>query len=218
MDHEGIEYISPDADLVQELMQQVLDSEQGSVGLKLLPFVDEPGITYNYRVRFEDGTGEVIREEILPVFVDAAHRDPQQRLGQRTIEGDTIKGSPDGDRVRSLLEHESEMRSSADRYVSQRVGSRRDELHERRRVETQQELDDLESYAEAERERIETFIAEYERKAEAGTDMDISIRNQQSRLSKLEDRIEKRRRELQRKAQVISLAPEIENICLALPV
>jgi len=76
MDHEGIEYISPDAELVQELMQQVLDSEQGTVGIKLLPFVDDPGITYNYRVRFEDGTGEVIREEILPVFVDAAHRDP----------------------------------------------------------------------------------------------------------------------------------------------
>lgn len=48
--------------------------------------------------------------------------------------------------------------------------------------------------------------------------MDIAIRKQQDRLSKLEERIEKRHRELQRKAQVISLAPEIENICLALPV
>ena len=216
MDHEGIEYISPDADLVRELMERVLGAEQGTVGLKLLPFVDEPGITYNYRVRFEDGMGEVIREEILPVFVDAAHRDPQHRLGQRVIEGDTIKGSPDGDRVRTLLEHESEMRSSAERYVSQRVESRRDELQKRRRKETQEELDDLEAYAEAERERIEMFISEYERKAEAGSDMDIAIRRQRDRLSKLEDRIEKRRRELQRKAQVISLAPEVENVCLTL--
>jgi hypothetical protein len=218
MDHEDIEYISPDADLVQELMVRVLDSEQGAVGLKLLPFIDEPGITYNYRVRFEDGTGEVIREEILPVFVDAAHRDPQHRLGQRVVEGDTIKGSPDGDRVRTLLDHENEMRSSAERYVSQRVESRREELQNRRREETQEELDDLEAYAEAERERIEKFISEYERKAEAGSDMDIAIRKQRDRLSKLEDRIEKRRSELQRKAQVISLAPEVENICLALPV
>jgi len=218
MDHDGIEYISPDAEIVQELMQEVLDSDQGAVGLKLLPFVDEPGITYNYRVRFEDGAGEVIREEIMPVFVDAAHRDPQQRLGQRIIEGDTIKGSPDEDRVRSLLDHQSEMRSSADRYVSQRVESRRDKLQERRREETKQELDDLEAYAEAERERIESFIADYERKAEAGSNMDIAIRKQRDRLSKLEERIEKRRRELQRKAQVISLAPEVENICLALPI
>ena len=218
MDHADIEYISPDARLVQELMQCVLDGEQGAVGLKMLPFVDDPGITYNYRVRFEDGTGEVIREEILPVFVDAAHNDPQERLGQRVVDGDSIKGSPDEEPIRVLLENEGEMRSSADRYISQRVESRRDELQKRRREETQQELEDLEAYAESERERIETFIADYERKAEAGTDMDIAIRRQRDRLSKLEDRIEQRRQELQRKAQVISLAPEIENLCLTLSI
>ncbi|MFC7074184.1 helicase-related protein [Halovenus rubra] len=218
MDHDDIEYISPDAGLVQELMQCVLDGEQGAVGLKMLPFVEDPGITYNYRVRFEDGTGEVIREEILPVFVDAAHNDPQERLGQRVVDGDSIKGSPDEEPIRVLLENEGEMRSSADRYISQRVESRRDDLQKRRHEETQQELDDLEAYAESERERIETFIAEYERKAEAGSDMDIAIRGQRERLNKLEQRIETRRQELQRKAQVISLAPEIENLCLVLPI
>ncbi|GGN94938.1 helicase-related protein [Haloarcula pellucida] len=218
MDHDDIEYISPDAQLVQELMECVLDGEQGAVGLKMLPFVDDPGITYNYRVRFEDGTGDVIREEILPVFVDAAHNDPQERLGQRVVDGDSIKGSPEEAPIRVLLENEGEMRSSADRYISQRVESRRDELQKRRREETQQELADLEAYAESERERIETFIADYERKAEAGTDMDIAIRRQRDRLSKLEDRIERRRQELQRKAQVISLAPEIENLCLTLSI
>ena len=218
MDHDDIEYISPDAELVQKLMRQVLDNDQGTVGLKLLPFVEDPGITYNYRVRFEDGTGEVIREEITPVFVDVAHRDPQERLGQRVIEGDSLKGSPADERVRMLLETEDEMRSSAERYISQRVDSRRNELQRRRKEETQQELDDLEAYAEAERERIETFIAEYERKAEAGTDMDIAIRKQRNRLSKLEERIEKRRNELRRKAQIISVAPEVENLCLTLPI
>lgn len=157
MDHDGIEYISPDAELVQELMQRVLDGEQGTLGLKLLPFIDNPGITYNYRVKFEDGTGEVIREELIPVFVDVEQQDPQQRLGQRVIEGDSVKGSPNGERTQVLLEQQDEMQSSADRYISRRVESRRDELQERRHKETQQELDDLETYAEAERERIESL-------------------------------------------------------------
>jgi Superfamily II DNA/RNA helicases, SNF2 family len=195
MDHDDIEYIAPDTELVQELMQCVIDGDQGSVGLKMLPFVDDPGITYNYRVRFEDGTGEVIREEILPVFVDAAHKDPQERLGQRVVDGDSTKGSPDEEPIRVLLENESDMRSSADRYISQRVESRRDELRKRRKEEIEQELEDLEAYAASERERIETFITEYERKAEAGTDMDIAIRGQRNRLSKLEDRIEQRKKE-----------------------
>jgi hypothetical protein len=80
------------------------------------------------------------------------------------------------------------------------------------------DLEDLEAYATSERERIETFMTEYERKAEAGTDMDIAIRGQRERLSKLEDRIEQRREELQRKAQGISLAPEVENLCLSLSI
>ena len=218
MDHDDIEYVSPDASLIQRLMHQVLDGDQGDVGLKLLPFVDSPGIAYNYRIRFEDGTGEVIREEMLPVFVDLPHRDPRQRLGNRVIQGDSVKGSPRGGNVRTLLERQEQLRAAADRYISQRVEDLRADLHERRLEETQQELDNLEAYATAERERIEEFIANYERKAEAGSDMDIAIRGQRERLNKLEQRIETRRQELRRKAQVISLAPEVENLCLALPV
>ncbi|RRJ28511.1 helicase-related protein [Halocatena pleomorpha] len=218
MDHDGIDYVSPDDDLVQRLMQQVLESEHGDVGLKLLPFVDASGIAYNYRVKFEDGTGEVIREDMIPVYVDARHHDPQQRIGQRIVQGDSIKGSPDTDRVRSLIQSQEQLRAAADRYISQQVASLREELHERRREETQQELDDLKEYAKAERRRIEEFIEDYERKAEAGSNMDIAIRGQQERLNKLEQRIEDRRQELQRKAQVISLAPDVENICFALPV
>ena len=218
MDHDGIEYISPDSSAVQLLMQRVLESEHGDVGLKLLPFVDSPGVTYNYLVRFEDGTGDVIREEMIPVFVDATHHDPRQRLGERVLQGDTIKGTPDAESVRAVLEDREQLRSAADRYISQRVEELRAELSEGRREETQRELDDLEAYADAERERIEEFIEEYERKAEAGSDMDIAIRGQRQRLNKLEERIERRRKELQRKAQVISLAPEVENLCLTLPV
>jgi hypothetical protein len=48
--------------------------------------------------------------------------------------------------------------------------------------------------------------------------MDIAIRGQRERLNRLERRIETRRQELQRKAQIISLAPEVETLCLALPV
>ncbi|WP_222863710.1 hypothetical protein [Natronococcus pandeyae] len=66
--------------------------------------------------------------------------------------------------------------------------------------------------------RVEEFIAEYEQRAEAGSDMDIAIRGQRRRLSKLEDRIETRRKELRRKAQVISLAPEIKSRCSTLPI
>ncbi len=85
-------------------------------------------------------------------YIDRTHKDPQHRLGKRVIDGDSIKGTPEDDRFRPLLEQESELRTAADRYVSQRVDSLKSELSQRRHTETQQELNDLEVYAAAERE------------------------------------------------------------------
>ena len=217
MDHEDITYLAPDTDVLQRLMARVLEDDRGEVGLKLLPFVDTPGITYNYRVAFEDGTGDVIREETIPVFVDAAQEDAQQALGERVIEGNSVAAKPDVDGLRTVLDAQSDLRTAADRYVSVRVNEIKNYLQEKRYEETARELENLEEYAQAERERIESFIEEYERKADAGSDMDIAIRGQQERLEQLEDRIETRREELRRREQIISLAPEVENYCLTLP-
>ena len=217
MDHEDITYLAPDTDILQQLMTRVLEDERGEVGLKLLPFVDTPGITYNYRVAFEDGTGDVVREETIPVFVDAAQEDAQQALGERAVKGDSVGAKPDVDDLRTVLDAETDLRTAADRYVSVRVNEIKDHLQEKRHEETTRELENLDEYAQAERERIEAFIEEYERKADAGSDMDIAIRGQQERLKQLENRIETRREELRRREQIISLAPEVENYCLTLP-
>jgi len=98
--------------------------------------------------------------------------------------------------------------------VSVRVNEITAHLREKRHGETARELENLEEYAQAERERIESFIEEYERNADAGSDMDTAIRGRQERLERLEDRIETRREELRRRGRIISLAPEVENHCL----
>ena len=218
MDHEDIVFVAPDTDVLQRLIDRVLEDERGEVGLKLLPFVDTPGITYNYRIAFEDGMGEVIRGETIPVFVDAERRDAQQALGERVIGGQTVAATPNIDHVRAVIDSEPDLRTAADRYVSARINEIKSEFTSKRNKETARELESLNEYAKAERERIESFIDEYERKSETGSDMEIAIRGQRERLNKLEQRIETRREELQRRAQVISLAPQVENLCLALPV
>jgi SNF2 family DNA or RNA helicase len=217
MDHEDITYIAPDTKVVQQLMERVLNDSRGEVGIKLLPFVDTPGITYNYRVAFEDGTGEIVREETLPVFVDVDQQDAQQVLGERVIEGDTVTAKPAVDEVRTVLDAREELRNAADRYVSAQVNEIKADLQEMRHEETTRELENLDEYAQAERERIESFIEDYERKAEAGSDMDIAIRGQQERLEQLQERIDTRRAELKRREQIISLAPTVDNYCLTFP-
>ena len=220
IEHEGIEYLSPDSEVLQSLRDLVLQRDQngGKVGLKLLPFVDQPGITFVYKVGFEDATGETIREQLIPVYVDLAGLDAQRSLGERVLEADSVHARPDKSTVSRLLSQREELESAADRYISSVVADIRADILDSRKQDVKRELEDLEEYEQAERERIQSFIESYEEKASAGSDMRIAIRNQEQRLEELETRIETRKAELKKQEQVISLAPDIEAYCLTLPV
>ena len=220
IEHDGIEYLSPDSEVLQALRDLVLQRDQqgGKVGLKLLPFIDQPGITFVYKVAFDDATGETIREQLIPVYVDLAGLDAQRSLGERVLDADSIQARPDESSVSRLLNQREELESAADRYISGIVADIREDILESRQQDVRRELEDLEEYEQAERERIESFIESYEEKASAGSDMRIAIRNQEQRLQELETRIERRKNELEKREQVISLAPDIESYCLTLPV
>lgn len=218
MDNESLTFIAPGDAFLEALMTHVLEADRGGLGLKQLPFVDRPGIAFTYRLRFEDGTDEVIHEELRTVFVDSTHHDPRPQLGERIIEGDSIAGRPDGTVVSQLFSQRATLRETADDYISEQVTEVKRELHQRRQAETDAEIEQVESYAAAERERITEYLDEYERKADAGSDMDIAIRGQEQRLKKLEARIDNRKAELEAKARVISHAPVVEAVCMALPV
>jgi DNA-binding transcriptional regulator YbjK len=92
------------------------------------------------------------------------------------------------------------------------------DLDDSRTEEIEQQRANLENYRTAERESIKAFIEQYEQQAAAGQDMEISIRNQRQRLEQLEERIEERKADLDRRARIISVAPEVEAYCLTLPV
>jgi hypothetical protein len=218
MDHEGIDYLSPDDPLVGRLQEQILSTDSGTIGLKLVSFVDDPGITFVYRVAFEDGTGETVREELVPVFVDLPNTNPRQPLGERVLDADTIRAKPDTTMVRDLLTSRDHLEREAERYIANVINTVQTEIESSRQAATEQERENLDAYARAERERIEAFIQEYQQQAAAGQDMEISIRNQRQRLEKLETRVEERKADLQRREQIISIAPETEGFCLTLPV
>jgi hypothetical protein len=217
MENEGVEYLSPDDSLVKRLRKRILSEDRGRVGLKLLPFVDTPGITFVYRLAFEDGTGQTIREELIPVFVDLTDANPRQPLGKQVLDATTVRGKPDSTTVEDLLSNRDRLESEAERYISNVIKTVQNEIESSREADIMQERENLEAYATAERERIEAFIEDYQQQAAAGQDMDISIRREQRRLKKLEERVSERKAELERRERVISLAPEIEGYCLTLP-
>jgi len=217
---EQVTYLSPDHPLVTALVEHIFNDDAGvggTRGAKVLPFVDRPGIVFNYRIAFEDGAGEILREELCPVYVDAQTEQAQQALGQRILEGTALDARPDRSTLQSLRDRKASLKQSAERYLSQTVRRIRDDLAEDREARTDRELRRLDEYAAAERERLQSFIEEYRERQEAGADMEIAIRGQETRLENLEARIQERKDNVREKGRVVSLAPELVNLCYAFP-
>jgi hypothetical protein len=226
MRRSDVTFLAPDSPLVQVLIEHVLNSDRlssgdagfgGSVGMKVLPFLERPGITYIYRTAFEDGTNEVLREELWPVYVDTQSLDARTDLGQRVLDGTGLKMSGNLDAAQELIGHESDLRAAAERQLSHNVTTQRDGLLAKRRRECDRELEHVAEYRRAERERVQKFISAYEAKQAEGKDMEIAIQGQRHRLRHLEERTEKREENIRRKAQVVSLEPELLGVCLSLP-
>jgi len=219
--HEAhLTYLSPDHPLVTALVEHIFDTEQdfgGKRGLKVLPFVEEPGVTFNYQIAFEDGTGEILREELCPVHVVASTGQANRSPGQRVLDGESLGGRPDSSRLRALHSQQDDLREEAETYLGRTIQRIRTDLVEERRSQTEQELEQLDAYARAEQQRLESFIETYEEQQEAGEDMEIAIRKQETRLQNLEARIRDRKENVKEKGRVVSLAPELVNPCYVVP-
>lgn len=214
-------FLAADSEVVSLLLSLSLEEtreEKGQVGLKVLPFVEEPGIVFVWKVCFEDGTGEVMREELVPVFVGPDTLDATEKIGSRILNATPLSVNTPAQDVRDLVSHKDELKGVAEGYLARKIQRMRNELADRRRNETERELRDLEEYEREERRRLEKFIAKYERQAAEGSgDMTIAIRRQESRIRELEKRAEARRNNIEQKGRIIALAPERVNVCLVLP-
>jgi hypothetical protein len=215
-----VTYLSPDHELVTALVEHIFDEDAdfgGRRGVKVLPFLDQPGIVFNYRIAFEDGAGEILREELCPVYVDSPTQQAERTLGQRVLDGKALDTRPDRSALQSLRDQRDALKESAETYLSQTVRRIRTDLSEDRQRRTERELQRLDDYAAAERTRLQSFIEEYQEQQEAGADMEIAIRGQEKRLQNLEARIQERKENVREKGRVVSLAPELVNWCYAFP-
>ncbi|MCS3658142.1 superfamily II DNA or RNA helicase [Salinibacter ruber] len=213
-----VTYLSPDHELVTALVEHIFEEDEdfgGRRGVKVLPFLDQPGIVFNYRIAFEDGAGEILREELCPVYVDSPTQQAERTLGQRVLDGKALDTRPDRSALQSLRDQRDVLKESAETYLSQTVQRIRSDLSEDRQRRTERELQRLDEYAAAERSRLQSFIEEYQEQQEAGADMEIAIRGQEKRLQNLEARIQERKANVRDKGRVVSLAPELVNWCYA---
>ena len=216
IDQKDIDLVSPDSDITQRLTEEILEEEfGGKTGLKVLKSVENPGIVFNYVTRFEDGSGEVVEEKIIPLYVDSESLDVQSELGKKIINSETENAIPDRTIISNLMANRQLMKEKAEGYISNVVKNRKQALKKRKLENIEEKREQLDNYEETELQRIQDYIDSYEERSQE--DMDIAIRGQKARKEKIKKRLDERRKELSKKEQIISIAPEVENICLIIP-
>jgi hypothetical protein len=124
---------------------------------------------------------------------------------------------PEKQTLEVLQQERPQMEESAETYLSRTVRRIRNDLAEDRQARTDREIERLDEYAASERARLQSFIEKYREQREEGVDMDISIRRQEKRLQDLQSRVQTRKENVRQKGRVVSLAPELVNVCYALP-
>jgi ERCC4-related helicase len=215
INQKNVELISPDSEITQTLTERVLNSEfRGNIGLKVLSSINNDGIVFNYVTRFEDGSGDIIEEKVVPLYVNSSSLDVQSELGNKINNSDTLTTVPERAQIFSLIDNKDLMEEKAEEYISGVVKNKKSELKKKRKEEIEEKRDQLDNYEEKELQRIQEYIDSYEKRD--GEDMDIAIRGQKARKEKIKQRLDERREELNKKEQIISIAPKIENLCLVI--
>lgn len=215
---ENLVYLSPDHSLVKALVTYVVgDGFGGSVGVKMLAQINEPGITFNYRITFEDGAGEVLQEELYPVHVPLTADDANHDMGVRITESSSLDGNPEEGAIQLLKDSHGTLQARAESYLSREIRSITTKLRNERSEKVEKEKAKLDTYATSERRRLDTFIQDYEEKQETGKDMQIAITKQRKRIEALTDRVKDQKEAVEAKGRVRSLEPELVNCCYAIP-
>jgi superfamily II DNA or RNA helicase len=221
LERDDTTFLAADSEILTATLDRALretSENKGRVGLKVLPFLEEPGILFVSKLAFEDGSGEVVREELAPVFVGTVTREGREEVGRKILEGASLDVEVADDEVRELVALKPELEEVADAYLARKLDRLQGDLEDDRQQATERELQDLREYEREERERLEAFIEKYRERAEKGAeDMTIAIRRQESRLRELQRRAAERRENIEQKGRVIALAPERVNLCLAFP-
>ncbi|MFO8232678.1 MAG: hypothetical protein R6U20_08430 [Longimonas sp.] len=141
---EEVEYLGPGHPLMETAAERVLKSEMLSspVGQKQAAFLSTPGITFVYRLVFEDGNGHIVHETLYPLHVPADGRAPGSTRGERVLQAGT-EASSDHPAVGPLRAQRTVLQARAEAALHEQVPMIEEQLASARRTRADQEEERL---------------------------------------------------------------------------
>ncbi len=186
----------------------------GRTAIKVSDKVSSPSILFNFLLSFLDGTGKLVREELLPVIVDQNKNLRIVKPKEVTAFSDEIVSKDIGEdileEVDTLFEIAREKAIEKAREIASKVEQKRD-----REVAIKRK--DAENYFNSRLREEEGRIKEFKIRQAAGEDMEIALRGAERRLSDLQERYNKVQTRLEEEGVIIEEMPNLLSTAILLP-
>lgn len=142
---EEVEYLGPGHPLMETAAERVLKSEvlSAPVGQKQAAFLSAPGITFVYRLVFEDGNGRVVHETLYSLHVPADGRAIRSARGERVLQAGT-EASSDHPAIGTLRAQRTVLQTRAAAALHEQVPMIEAQLASARRARADREKERLE--------------------------------------------------------------------------
>jgi len=189
----------------------------GRVAVKVLKNIKNPGLLFNFIMKFMDGTGRLLSEEILPLFIDIEEK--VRQLNPREIPNfSNISEEPiSSPLIQNLIEKSDQFLEKAKDIAIEKAKIYCSEVQKRKDREINIKREDAKQYFEIRMKEEKRRISEYKTDLAKGKDMEIAIRAAERRLQDLSGRYEKILNDLEEEEVVIEEMPELISCAVILP-
>ena len=189
----------------------------GRVTVKVLKGIRNPGLLFNFIMKFMDGTGRLLSEEILPLFIDSEEK-VRQLNPRKIVNFPNLSAEPiSSPLIQNLIAKSDQFFEKVKDFAIEKAKVYCSKVQKRKDREIKIKTEDATRYFEIRLKEEKRRISEYKTDLFKGKDMEIAIRAAERRLHDLNTQYKKVLDNLEEEGVVIEEMPELISCAVILP-
>mgnify|MGYP001079357596 CR=1 FL=1 len=215
-----VEFLAFGHPLLEAVIDYIRDENWifgGRVAVKLSRNVDEPGLLFNFIMKFIDANGDLLFEEILPLLVDINGKVHKIEPKQVSDFSETPNNLINNSLFENIVSKKDELYDVVKDFAIEEAKKITSRVQQEKDREIKIKKEDAKRYFEPKIKDEDRRITEYRSELSKGKDMEIAIRAAEKRLKDIKARYKEVLERLDYEELVIEEMPELFSIAVILP-
>ncbi len=189
----------------------------GRTALKASDKLKYPGILFNFIMKFTDGTGKILSEKLLPIYVDLEKKHKIFNVDNVLELKDIVYRKYQSKLVKDICKKCLDLYEISEEKAIEEVINYSSKVEKRKNREIKIKKNDAKAYFNPRIIQVEKRIADYKQRLIEGEDMEIAIRGETVRLKDLKEKYESYFEKLNIEQQIIEEMPVLLSAAVIIP-